>query len=100
MQPIVACLLIFWYAVPKSMKTYKFKPTGVCAHAITVTVDDDAVITDVMIEGGCEGNHSGIIALCIGQKASIVMSKLEGITCGHRKTSCPDQLAKALKAVS
>jgi uncharacterized protein (TIGR03905 family) len=82
------------------MKTYTYKPQGVCSRGITVTVDEKNIITDIRIDGGCEGNHGGIIALCIGQKASVVAAKLEGITCGQRKTSCPDQLAKALKAVS
>ncbi|AEV30961.1 uncharacterized protein TIGR03905 [Sphaerochaeta pleomorpha str. Grapes] len=82
------------------MKTYTYKPQGVCSRGITVTVDERNIITDIHIEGGCEGNHSGIIALCLGQEASVVVTKLEGITCGKRKTSCPDQLAKALKAVS
>jgi uncharacterized protein (TIGR03905 family) len=82
------------------MKTLTYKPQGVCSRGITVTVDEENIITDIHIEGGCEGNHNGIIALCLGQEASAVAAKLEGITCGKRKTSCPDQLAKALKAVS
>lgn len=82
------------------MKTYTYTPQGVCSRGITVTVDERNIITDIHIEGGCEGNHGGLIALCLGQEASVVATKLEGITCGKRKTSCPDQLAKALKAVS
>jgi uncharacterized protein (TIGR03905 family) len=63
-------------------------------------VDESNVISDIRIEGGCEGNHKGLAALCIGQDAATVAQKLEGIECGSRKTSCPDQLAKALKAMS
>jgi len=80
------------------MKTLKFTPHGVCSHGITITVDEQNLISDIQIDGGCEGNHRGLIALCRGQDASLIAEKLEGITCGRRKTSCPDQLAKALKA--
>ena len=101
MQPMVVGLWYFCYALYKiGMKTLKFTPHGVCSHGITVTVDEQNLIKDIRIDGGCEGNHQGLVALCRGQDASLVADKLEGITCGRRKTSCPDQLAKALKALS
>jgi uncharacterized protein (TIGR03905 family) len=55
------------------------------------------VIKSVQFIGGCNGNTQGIAALVAGQKAEDVISRLEGIRCGGRPTSCPDQLAKALK---
>lgn len=65
--------------------------------AIEIDVDDNRVIKSVQFIGGCNGNTQGIAALVAGQKAEDVISRLEGIRCGGRPTSCPDQLAKALK---
>jgi len=68
---------------------------------IDLTLDDDHIIQDVHFTGGCNGNLQGICKLVTGQKAEDVISKLEGIRCGFRSTSCPDQLSKALtKAIS
>ena len=68
---------------------------------IDLTLDDDHIIQDVHFSGGCNGNLQGICKLVTGQKAEDVISKLEGIRCGFRSTSCPDQLSKALrKAIS
>lgn len=64
---------------------------------INLTLDDDHIIQDVYFTGGCNGNLQGICKLVKGQKAEDVISKLEGIRCGFRSTSCPDQLTKALK---
>ena len=64
---------------------------------INLTLDDDHIIQDVHFTGGCNGNLQGICKLVTGQKAEDVISKLEGIHCGFRSTSCPDQLSKALK---
>ena len=64
---------------------------------INLTLDEDHVIQDVYFIDGCNGNLQGISKLVIGQKAEDVIEKLEGIRCGFRNTSCPDQLAKALK---
>ena len=65
--------------------------------AIEVEVDDNHVIKNVQFVGGCNGNTQGIAALVAGQKAEDVIERLEGIRCGGRPTSCPDQLSKALK---
>ena len=79
------------------MKEINYKPNGICARAIRVCIDDDDTVTDVFFEGGCDGNHKGIISLCKGMKADDVIKRLEGIKCGFKNTSCPDQLAKALE---
>ena len=65
--------------------------------AIEVEIDDNHVIKNVQFVGGCNGNTQGIAALVAGQKAEDVIERLEGIRCGARPTSCPDQLSKALK---
>lgn len=78
----------------ESHMTYKTK--GTCSQAINVEVQD-GIITSVQFVGGCAGNTAGISKLVTGMKADEVIQKLEGTTCGMRPTSCPDQLAKALK---
>lgn len=79
------------------MKEINYVTKGVCARKITVTLNDDDTVQDIVFEGGCDGNHKGIVSLCIGMKADEVIKRLEGIHCGPRLTSCPDQLAQALK---
>ena len=79
------------------MMTYE--PTGgVCAKAMNI-VTENGIITAVEVEGGCRGNSQGLIALLEGMRAEEAIERLEGITCGSKETSCPDQLAKALKAM-
>ena len=73
-----------------------YKPTGVCSKHIDIELDGD-VIKSVKFTGGCSGNTQGVAALVAGMKVSDAISRLEGIRCGIRETSCPDQLAKALK---
>ena len=73
-----------------------YKPTGVCSKEINIELDGD-VIKSVKFTGGCSGNTQGVAALVAGMKVSDAISRLEGIRCGMRETSCPDQLAKALK---
>jgi uncharacterized protein (TIGR03905 family) len=79
------------------MKSLSFTPRGVCARRIDVTIDDEGIVQDVAFVGGCDGNHKGIIKLVKGMRAEKVADLLEGTTCGWRKSSCPDQLAKALR---
>ncbi len=79
------------------MKSYTYQPKGVCSRQIVVEVDEDRVITDVRFVGGCSGNTQGVAALVIGQKADDVIPKIENIRCGGKTTSCPAQLAIALK---
>lgn len=73
-----------------------YKPTGVCSKEINIELDGD-VTKSVKFTGGCSGNTQGVAALVAGMKVSDAISRLEGIRCGIRETSCPDQLAKALK---
>ena len=73
-----------------------YKPTGVCSKEINIELDGD-VIKSVKFTGGCSGNTQGVAALVAGMKVSDAISRLEGIRCGIRETSRPDQLAKALK---
>lgn len=76
------------------------KPQGVCAREMVITYDDNGVITNAGIIGGCQGNTQGVCALIEGRKITDVVKALEGIKCrGSRtgETSCPDQLAKGLK---
>lgn len=75
---------------------YEFKPTGVCARGLSFEIDDGKV-KNVHFNGGCNGNTQGIAKLVEGMDAKDVISRLEGVKCGFKKTSCPDQLAKALK---
>ncbi len=79
------------------MKVYQYQPQGVCSRQITVELDDNRVITDVRFIGGCSGNTQGVAALAIGQRADEVIPKIENIRCGGKLTSCPAQLAIALK---
>lgn len=79
------------------MKKIEYTPSGICARKIRVELDDQDVVQNVEFEGGCDGNHKGIISLCKGMKAQDVVERLKGIHCGPRDTSCPDQLARALE---
>ena len=75
--------------------TYKTK--GVCSQAIQFELDANKKVRNVQFIGGCSGNTQGIASLVEGMDAEEVISRLEGIKCGHRPTSCPDQLSIALK---
>lgn len=77
--------------------TYHYKPRGVCSREIILELDESGVITDLSFVGGCSGNTQGVAALAVGQKAQDVIPKLENIRCGFKSTSCPAQLAIALK---
>lgn len=77
------------------MPTYQ--TFGTCSRSIDFDVVDGKV-THVVFNGGCNGNTKGIAALVEDMPADQVIATLEGITCGPRPTSCPDQLARALKA--
>ena len=73
-----------------------YKTQGTCSSHIEVEVEDD-VVQQVFFWGGCNGNLQGISRLVKGMKVEDVISKLEGVKCGNRSTSCPDQLCKALR---
>jgi len=76
-----------------------YRPEGVCSKKIIIELEnmDQPVVRKVEFIGGCEGNLSGIAKLVIGLSADELIEKLAGIKCGRKKTSCPDQLALALK---
>ncbi|MCD8235944.1 MAG: TIGR03905 family TSCPD domain-containing protein [Prevotellaceae bacterium] len=78
------------------MKTV-YKTTGTCSTSIEIELDENGIIENIAFIGGCNGNTQGIAALVRGQKAEDVIARLEGIRCGMRRTSCPDQLATALR---
>ncbi len=73
-----------------------YKTHGVCSSAIEFELDHDKV-TNVHFVGGCSGNTQGVSRLVEGMDVHEAISRLEGIKCGFKPTSCPDQLAKALK---
>lgn len=73
-----------------------YKPQGVCSQRIDFEIVDNKV-TNVQFVGGCNGNTQGLSRLIEGMDVKEAISRLEGIQCGFRSTSCPDQLAKALK---
>ena len=74
----------------------EYKTSGVCSRAIKFEVED-GLVKNVKFMGGCSGNTQGIAALAEGMPVDEVISRLEGIRCGAKPTSCPDQLACALK---
>lgn len=76
--------------------TIEYKPQGVCSKLMRVTVED-GIVQDVEVLGGCNGNLQGIMSLVKGMKAEDVTARLEGIHCGMKPTSCPDQLAQAIR---
>lgn len=77
--------------------TYTYKTSGTCSQQISFDVENGKV-SNVQFFGGCNGNLKGIGALVEGMNIDDVITRVEGITCGMKATSCPDQLAKALKA--
>jgi len=72
-----------------------YEPQGVCSKLMKIKIKDD-VVEDAEITGGCPGNLMGLKILIKGMKVGDIISKLKGIPCGGRGTSCPDQLSKAL----
>ena len=76
---------------------YAYTPKGVCSRKINFEIED-GVVKNVSFTGGCNGNLKGISALVEGMEVEEAINRLEGITCGMKLTSCPDQFSKALKA--
>ena len=79
------------------METIQYTPNGVCSRQMEIDVEDGA-IQSVRVLGGCSGNLQGIMSLLRGMRVEDAIERLEGIRCGMKPTSCPDQLAQALKA--
>lgn len=79
--------------------TYEYTPKGVCSRKMIIEVND-GILTDLKVVGGCNGNLQGISALVKGMKIDEVIRRLDGINCNMKGTSCPDQLAQALKEIA
>ena len=78
--------------------TIEYTPKGVCSRQMIVEVED-GVVKSLQVIGGCNGNLKGISKLVEGMKVEDVIARLEGLDCNGKGTSCPDQLAQALKQV-
>ena len=76
---------------------YTFRLRGVCSQEMQVEVDDQGIIRDMRVLGGCSGNLQGISALVKGMPAEEAIKRLKGIRCGFKDTSCPDQFARNLE---
>ncbi len=80
--------------------TYRFRPSNlVCCQAMEIEIGSDGRIARVAFVGGCPGNLAGISRLVVGMTPEEVIQRVEGIRCGGKSTSCPDQLACALKEI-
>ncbi len=77
---------------------YTYRTKGTCSQAIDIEVND-GIVGDITFHGGCNGNLKGIAKLVKGMRVEEVITRLDGITCGGKYTSCPDQLAQALKSI-
>ena len=75
---------------------FEYKTKGTCSQRILFEIND-GIVNNVQFIGGCNGNLKGISKLVEGMPVDEVIAKIEGIQCGFKATSCPDQLAKALK---
>lgn len=75
---------------------YEYKTKGTCSQNILFDIED-GIVKNVQFMGGCNGNLQGISRLVEGMKVEDVIARVDGIHCGMKETSCPDQLAKALK---
>ncbi len=79
------------------MMTYTRKNKGVCSVSTEITLSENGTIDNVTVLGGCDGNLKGVCELLKGLSAQQAISRLKGITCGRKTTSCPDQIALALE---
>ena len=78
------------------MEKITYKTSGVCSKSIELEIENDVVIS-AKYNGGCSGNTQGVAALVAGMHIDEAIKRLSGIRCGFKNTSCPDQLANALK---
>lgn len=76
--------------------TVEYTPEGVCSRKMIVSAED-GVITEAHVIGGCDGNSKGICSLVEGMRVEDAISRLQGIKCGFKRTSCPDQLSIAMQ---
>ena len=75
---------------------YTYRPKGTCSTEMRFDIED-GIVRDMEVIRGCDGNLKGIRSLCRGMKVDEVIERLDGIRCGFKSTSCPDQIAQALK---
>ena len=75
---------------------FNYKTKGVCSNSFEIEIEENT-LKSLVVNGGCHGNLQGISALVEGMKVEDVIDRLEGLRCGFKSTSCPDQLAQALK---
>ena len=78
-------------------KEFSFPNSGTCSKQTNFVLNDDHTIESMEVIGGCNGNLKGICKLLQGMKAEDAIARMEGTTCGRKPTSCPDQIAQALK---
>lgn len=78
-------------------KEFDYTPIGTCSKEMHFVLDENNIIKDFTVIGGCNGNLKGIRELIKGMKIDDVIQKLSGIKCGFKDTSCPDQISKALE---
>ncbi len=78
------------------IKTITYTPKGVCSRQMEIDLEND-IIKEVRVLGGCSGNLQGVSSLLVGMTRDEAIRRMEGIRCGSKPTSCPDQLACALK---
>ena len=77
---------------------YTYRPRGTCSQLMEMEIEDNKLVS-LKVTGGCSGNLQGIAKLVAGMEVGDVIERLEGICCGFKSTSCPDQLAKALRQI-
>lgn len=77
-----------------------YPTSGVCSQAIVIELDDNDRVVEIQFVGGCSGNTQGVAKLAKGMKADEVIERLSGISCNGKPTSCPDQLARALRKMT
>ncbi len=80
------------------MEHLTYTPKGVCSRQMDIDYEDNKIVS-VKVTGGCNGNLKGIGSLLVGMDIDEAIKRLEGITCGMKPTSCPDQIAQALKTI-
>ncbi len=78
---------------------YTCNVKGVCSRSVSFDLDENNIVSNVEFVGGCNGNLQGIGLLASGRPAEELIDLLEGVQCGFKPTSCPDQFAGALRAV-
>lgn len=81
------------------MNKISYTTSGTCSKVINLEIDDNNRINNISFIGGCNGNLQGICSLVKGMDADEVKKRLDGIRCGNKQTSCPDQLCRAIDAL-